>query len=308
MAAPTIYTSADGSAPTLNGTAGSLVALLDAILVNGYGAKSAAGWTKPYSSSNYGAYKQGSGGLDNLLWVNDSNTQMARVVGYQTMSDILTGTGPYPTDAQFSGGLYVRKSITANSTARPWLCFATSTTFYLFVFGGSSSYGQYGGGDAHLGFGTIESVTPADANAGFIIAATDTSTTSTTISSYRSPIPVYSGAAIAGHYMAGSYSQAAGAIACYKRANSIYGQAYSGASAAPFPDPATGGLHLSTITMMEGTYVTRGRLPGLWGIGHYYTSFAHLDTFSGNSTLSGRDFMIVLTSGYALAVETNGGW
>jgi hypothetical protein len=40
-----IYRSTDGSAPVLTGQAGKLTDLLDAILVNGYGSKTAAGWT-----------------------------------------------------------------------------------------------------------------------------------------------------------------------------------------------------------------------------------------------------------------------
>ena len=42
MTAPTIYRSTDASAPVLTGEVGKLVDLLDACLVNGYGAKSAA--------------------------------------------------------------------------------------------------------------------------------------------------------------------------------------------------------------------------------------------------------------------------
>ena len=39
----TVYRSDDAGAPNLTGAAGSLIAILDAVLVNGYGAKPAAG-------------------------------------------------------------------------------------------------------------------------------------------------------------------------------------------------------------------------------------------------------------------------
>lgn len=42
----TIYKSTDVGAPVMNSSAGSLLAVLDACLVNGYGSKAAAGWSK----------------------------------------------------------------------------------------------------------------------------------------------------------------------------------------------------------------------------------------------------------------------
>jgi hypothetical protein len=42
----TIYRSTDASAPQMTSAAGSLITVLDAVLVDGYGAKPAAGWTK----------------------------------------------------------------------------------------------------------------------------------------------------------------------------------------------------------------------------------------------------------------------
>ena len=47
-----IYKSTDSGAPTLTGQAFSLISLLLACLVDGYGSKAAAGWTKPYTGTN----------------------------------------------------------------------------------------------------------------------------------------------------------------------------------------------------------------------------------------------------------------
>lgn len=68
----TAYFSTDASAPTLTGTTGSLVALLDAILVNGYGAKAAAGWSIAYTGTSKRDYKQGTGSNGYYLDVDDS--------------------------------------------------------------------------------------------------------------------------------------------------------------------------------------------------------------------------------------------
>jgi hypothetical protein len=71
-----VYKSSDASAPVLTGAVGSLVALLDACLVNGYGALAAAGWTKAFTAANKGAYKQNLTGSNNAsgmhLYVDDS--------------------------------------------------------------------------------------------------------------------------------------------------------------------------------------------------------------------------------------------
>ena len=56
-----LYRSTDGSAPTLSGTAGDLINLLDKCLVSGYGSSTAAGWTKPYTSTNAAAFRPGLG-------------------------------------------------------------------------------------------------------------------------------------------------------------------------------------------------------------------------------------------------------
>ena len=73
----TIYTSADSGSVVLNGTSGSLIALLDQCLVSGSASKPGAGWTKPFAnSSNFGCWTQGTGSRM-TLFINDSapNTQ-----------------------------------------------------------------------------------------------------------------------------------------------------------------------------------------------------------------------------------------
>jgi hypothetical protein len=309
MAAPTEYRSTDASAPVLTGESGKLIALLDAILVDGYGSKSAAGWSLAYNSgTDYAMFRTGAG-RQHYLWVHDIPTQMSRCAGYVTASSFAAGTVQFPTEAQFSAGLYVRKSITASTQARPWIAWATNKAILLFIFGGSTVITASGGGDSSLYFGEVENALSGDAYHSLLIAATDTSTSSTTFSTARNPVVAY-GTGLAGHYSPASYTQAPGSIAIGKRSTAIYQQASSGATAAPYPDPCSAGLHLSNILVFEANLATRGVLPGVLNIGHAATSFTHLDTFSGNGDLAGRNFTIVGggSSGYAIAVETNGGW
>lgn len=68
-----------------------------------------------------------------VLRVDDTGTMNARVRGYESMSDISSGLGPFPLDSQVSGGLYWPKSGTANATARPWFLVADERGFYFAV-------------------------------------------------------------------------------------------------------------------------------------------------------------------------------
>src|SRR4051812_21450587 len=144
----TVYRSTDPSAPVLDGLAGSLVNLLDKCLVAGYGAKAAAGWTKPFTGTNTAVFRQG-GGNSFYLDVADNGpgvatTQEARLRGYEAMTAVATGTGPFPTVALAANGLFIRKSAAAAATARVWTLIADDRTFYLFIQSGDVA-GQWWG-------------------------------------------------------------------------------------------------------------------------------------------------------------------
>lgn len=68
-----------------------------------------------------------------VLRIDDGGTTNARVRGYESMSDAVTGLGPIPLDSQASGGLWWSKSSGANGTARPWRLWADERGFYLAV-------------------------------------------------------------------------------------------------------------------------------------------------------------------------------
>src|SRR5262245_26448894 len=134
--AVTVYRSTDSSAPTLSGTAGDLVNVLDKCLVAGYGSKTAAGWSKPFTGTNAAVFRMG-GGNQFYLDVNDNGPgagtgQEARVRGYETMTAVATGTGPFPTVAQLAAGIIVRKSAALSGTTRAWVMVADDRSFYLF--------------------------------------------------------------------------------------------------------------------------------------------------------------------------------
>lgn len=146
----TIYHSTDVGAPVLTTTAGSLVALLDACLVDGYGAKSAAGWVKPFTGTNKAVYQPGPGAVSRKYFrVNDaaagtSGANEALIRGFDSMSDIDTGTTPFPADAQSAltqDSLVIRKASSAE-----WIVAADERTCILFIRADATGfYGTYFG-------------------------------------------------------------------------------------------------------------------------------------------------------------------
>jgi hypothetical protein len=310
MTAPTVYRSDDASAPQINGTVGSIIAALDAILVNGYGAKSAAGWTKPYTDTNKAAYYMGTGGTSDRMYlrVDDSAAQVARVVGYVTMSDIDTGVEPFPTAAQFSGGLYLHKSSTANATARPWIAFATPTTIYLFIeAGGTTLGGTWQTAWGQLAFG--EYATYVGSFTKNVMMMAGSSATISQGAPFGHLQATTSGTtAQAGHYLARQYTDSAGATPFLKDVGAQYSNNYDTAgrvmgitNGPQVPSPVTGKIKMrrARIWTIASAAVEVGHLLGVWSpLAASYLG-NNLDTIDGSGTLAAKTFMRVTAAGSA---------
>jgi len=101
-------------------------------------------WQKVYAGVNKAVWRSGdiqSNG--HCLRIDDSGTTFARVTGYESMTDVDTGAGPFPTDLQMSGGGYWHKSTVANTTAVRWKLFADSRALLLAVAPGFASSATY---------------------------------------------------------------------------------------------------------------------------------------------------------------------
>lgn len=313
MAAPTIYRSDDTSAPVISGTAGALVAALSAILVDGYGSKSAAGWTKEYTATNKAVFRMGGSGNKHYLRVDDTGAQMARCVGYTAMTDVDTGVNMWPSSGWISGGYYFRKSTAASADARGWICFASSTAFLFVVCGDNSSAFASSGADAMLLFGAIESRIAGDEYNTLICGATDSSTSSTSATSTRQPLPYSDTSYSVNKMLAGDYAQGvAGGQTCLFGASSPWqGMQISGdpSYGSAYPDPATLGLNFCAIGVMEGGRVLRGYLRGINTLLHPFSSIANRATFDGRGAMSGKSYQVLRIGGNAaMVIETSGGW
>lgn len=92
------------------------------------------GWDKPFSGANKAVYRSlDPMGTRMFFRLADASGSMARVVGYEAMTDVDVGAGAFPSAAQMPGGGYWVKSSIANATAVPWFLVGDARGFYLWV-------------------------------------------------------------------------------------------------------------------------------------------------------------------------------
>jgi hypothetical protein len=313
------YFSTDASAPVLNGTAGSAITVLDACLVNGYGSKTSAGWSKAYSGTNLAAYRMttASPATGFYVRVNDTGTTAARLVGYETMSDVNTGTGAFPTSLQVASGLYLIKSNTADSTARPWVVIAENRSFYFFCFGSSTSLASFDGWSNNIFFGDFITRKAVDGYNCAIMGGVRTYTQIVNQNSFGYLNAANGWAALDTHYIARDYTGVGSAKQVGKsriyRTSGVQDQTLGGTdSYQAFPDTITQSWNLAKIMVTESSTVMRGILPGVYDsiggtqVGNWFDIIGGQGTFAGTSFL----LMPVYRDGGAgrAAFQVSGNW
>lgn len=234
-----------------------------------------AGWTKEFTGTNVAVFRPAaiSGTFRPYLRVSDTgneagqNARYARMVGYETMSDVDTGIGKFPTDAQISGGLWIGKSSTLDSNGRSWVMFADKGIFYLFICGTANVTTSR---LAYV-FGTYPSFKENDEYNGLIIGCEALST--------ENPInvndfclcnfnPVDSSQRHLGMFLTRSYTQLGSSLRASKFGSGMT-QSFGGerntswASGAYFPNASNGGFFTSIVYINELYSIIRGILPGV---------------------------------------------
>lgn len=256
----TIYKSTDTSAPVLTGQVGQLIGLLDACLVDGYGSKPSAGWGKAFSGTNKAVYRPASG-IRHYLRVDDGaptggDAKCASIRGFESMSDVDTGAGAFPTVAQLANGLAIYKSATADATARAWVLVAEDRFFHLFIQSGSTASVWFG----HK-FGEAVSYASSDNFATLIQGCTISTSTSTLAQHFYSQLAT-SLAVVSNHYMSRSYTGTGTAITVGQQADQLNGATMGGAGMT-YPAPVDSGLYVDKVRLIETTTI-RGVIPGLY--------------------------------------------
>lgn len=275
------------------------------------------GWTKQWSATNKATYKSSDGAaLGHVLNVDDSGTTDARVVGFESMTGPLfsDGTAPFPTTAQFSGGLYWHKSKTANSVTKPWFAVGDERAFYLFVAFDAGAPGQY----QSYYFGDFSSIYTADAYATLLTGVVADSASESGINGVTNLL-VYSdpGNAMTGGFTPRAHTGVGSAVAVRKHAPYIVASAvaaYSGSAThlTAYPNNPNQGLFLSPMLVSSSDGVSfRGQFPGVYYVPQSVpaATFATRDEAPAIPWLSGRSVKAVYQGNSSLMfVDTTGPW
>lgn len=315
----TVYKYTDTSAPTVNGTVGSIITLLDACLVNGYGSQlpPSPAWTKPFANaSNVGCWKQGAGaGL--YLSINDNapgagGAKEARMTGYETLSAVATGTGPFPTAAQGVGGvamMVIRKSNTADAVTRPWIVFADAYTFYAFIQTNDAS-AQY----FSFSFGDIYALKGSSDLWRCFLQAKRFAENDATLTTETLDVVTASLSSTNNQFLARAYTAVPGSALCGKHGDSA--KAASSAALGGIlqsPNGADNAFYISPVWVHETAGVIRGRMRGFYNLLHNHQGFYDWQILQGAGDYAGKTFMLIKVSGnstlfcieISATVETN---
>lgn len=251
------------------------------------------GLAKQYSGTNLAAYKitdvLGTGAL---LRVDDTGGVSSRVVAYEAMTDVNTGTGPFPTAAQISGGGHWTKSPTTDATARPWTLVGDSRGFTLTI-------GHYSTQTVTTWFGDIASRKSPDPYAGHIVCQSAALGTSSSSNVDLFCLYVSSGAGLG--YIARGFAGTGSSTPARRSSLTLTvspdGVQSGGSNFTPFPNPCDNSLLVSPVTLAEVNNV-RGVIPGIYfspqNIG---TAIAHREKVTGVTGLTGRKLLALVGGG-----------
>lgn len=281
-----------------------------------------AGWEKVFSDTNRAVYRsQDVLGTRMYLKVDDTDPQTMRVFGFEEMSGIDVGVGPFPTNTQQVGGGYWHKNPVTNTTPIDWTVIADSRLFYIHTSpyqGNGPSYTAYSAG-AVRGFGDMTPLRAAGDPYACVLAYGDT--------------------ANANFIAQGSFGSTGAQMALPRSYTGLgsgivgYSKPYSGswvnsgmdASGGIFPSNIDGTLRLSRRYISESNAGSgnspRMDVPGIYSVpqAEVDRSFGNRALLAGGVGLQNRTLMALSIGDYAqtlagggtsgvLFVDITGGW
>lgn len=254
-----------------------------------------AGWSKVFSGTNKAVYRSNNvAGTQMYLRVDDTVGRNARVVGYETMTDVDTGERPFPTAAQRSGGGWWPKSNLDSSSSRAWTVVADDRQFFLHIGTGSNT----GASGSVWMFGDFASYKIGDA---FSCAVMSAPSDVTSISSEQSGSVEYCNSATPGPvHVARSYAGIVGAVQAlnlpesYSSTSSITMSGAGYGAVSVFPNGPDSGLVLSRKAILEPGVCLRGVITGAYvSPQNCHASYSRNTIQDGSSDLSGRKLLAV---------------
>jgi hypothetical protein len=217
------------------------------------------GWVKAFSGTNKAAYKVDAAAHPEttacLVRFEDTGTYNCKISGYESMTDIDTGSAPFPSAVQQAAGLWVfRSDSTVTTSYRHWYVVGDSRFVYVGVHAYQDSLTSYG--NAWFGFGEFPSKKAADPFR-FMVTGNYPNTAA------APPDQSQSIASTGGsyYYMARDHTGLGGSM---QAGTMTWPSAYSasGFGPVPYPNGPDYGLYLCPAQIKDGLHY-RGDYPGM---------------------------------------------
>ena len=284
-----------------------------------------AGFTKTFSGTNKAVYRSNdlSSRRHYFRIVDDGTTsggaREARLWGYETMSDVDTGTGMYPTVGQHSNGFFCQKSDTADATGRNWVLITDGKTVYHFAYiSSATASGDITAPGANMnafGFGDALEFKPGDAYLSWVTGNSTANQFSSTqfcglfngATSITAATPSTSQPTL---IMARDFTAVAGA-----RQTQIFASGLNssiGASAnISYPHQIDNGFYMVPALLTQASpSLIRGRLPGYFEPLHG-ACFPNTQIVENVQGYTGRKFMMLWGKNYSVGaclIDITGPW
>jgi hypothetical protein len=214
-----------------------------------------AGWSKPFSASTKAVFRPAAGNRRFLRVVNAAGVD-TQARGYEDMTDVDTGTGPFPTAAQVPTPLIINNIGYGSVANSPWWLVATSKWVYFSLTQSLTLASQYSVGS--LFFGDLANVT-------------------VTADAYATVLRLSNGA----NYSPRNYAGASGAIAITSR-DSVDGSA-------AWPSViADGQRFIPYVPMMEPNSLLRGVYPNVYKCYPQIPNYKFQDIYSNVASTTSR--------------------
>ena len=262
-----------------------------------------AGWAKVFSGTNLAVYQS----LDPIstkmfLRVDDTGTTSCRVRGYETMTDVSTGAGPFPTDAQISGGGWLVKSSAAGAAVVKYALIADARSVLLNYVPYNGSYPTSVAGGTVF-FGDIIAHKPSGDKYAFTLGTA-------TSAGAGNALGTCDQGQQASQYYPRSHLATGSSVVETVRALSG-GQSISGMDATngAFPGAIDGSLSLAAIgTSSTLNAPLRGKLPGIYQVLHSNVgaAIAPMSIVKGTGALAGRSLLALGLGGSSTTYPSTG--
>lgn len=263
-------------------------------------------WEKKFSSGNVAVYRSTHPLASGFCWrVDDSGATFARTRGFEAMSDVDTGLGPFPTNAQLNNGGYLHKSTTAGAAAVPYDFAADAQTILAAIASGRPSGATFLVSPIR-GFGDMLPLRPS--GDGFAVALPTNVSTNTVFGAFDTTV---SGASAV--YLARSHTGIGGAVSSGARAyvtTSDSGLSGNDPYLGAFPSSVDGALRYCRRYIYADDGVTpRAEVPGVLHIPQsgVRSSISARDVLTGTGELAGRKLVALNhANGSAITVAPGG--